>query len=240
MHSDYHSKFMVIKRMEGLSAETLIAAVKFIFAEYGIPHRLMSDTGGNFISEKFKNVCNSLNIKQTVSSLYYHQSNGQVEACIKLIKHTIKSVQTLVVIYTWCYYKNKDHTIGARSPSPEMLLFNCLVRGTMPLMDRKPINIDNDDKHHKNLMHRQGKNDWYNDTSKIFTSISIGSTVVVQWEDWGPWTHWTIIGKGNHNHHNRLYKIQVTNTGRIITHNRQHIKPTPITTITTADFLLPS
>ena len=34
---------------------------------------------------------------------------------------------------------------------------------------------------------------------------------------------------GDHNHHNRSYKIQVTTTGRIITCNRQHIKPTPIT-----------
>ena len=37
---DYHSKFPVMKRMEGLSAESLIATVKIIFAEYGIPHRL--------------------------------------------------------------------------------------------------------------------------------------------------------------------------------------------------------
>ena len=46
---DYHSKFLVIKRMEGLSAESLIATVKIIFAEYGILHRLMSDAGSNFI-----------------------------------------------------------------------------------------------------------------------------------------------------------------------------------------------
>ena len=104
----------------------------------------------------------------------------------------------------------------------------------MPLMDRKPINIDNDDEHHKNLMHRQGKNDWNNDTSKIFMFIPIGSTLVVQWGDGGLWTHGTVIGKGDHNHHSRSYKIQVTKAGRIITCNRQHIKPTPITA---ADFL---
>ena len=63
---DYHSKFLVIKRMEGLSAVSLIVTVKIIFVEYSIPHRLMSDAGGNFISEKFKNFCNSLNIKQAV------------------------------------------------------------------------------------------------------------------------------------------------------------------------------
>ena len=102
---EYHSKFPLTKRMEGLSSESLIAAVKIIFVEYGIPHRIMSDAGSNFISEKFKNFCDSLNIKQAVSSSYHHQSNGQVEVCIKFIKHTIKSAQTPVVICTWCCYK---------------------------------------------------------------------------------------------------------------------------------------
>ena len=50
----------------------------------------------------------------------------------------------------------------------------------MPLMDRQPINIDNDDEHHKNLTHGQGKNDQDNDISKIFMSIPIGSTVALQ------------------------------------------------------------
>ena len=34
---DYNSKFLVIKRLEGLSAESLIRTVKIIFAEYGKP-----------------------------------------------------------------------------------------------------------------------------------------------------------------------------------------------------------
>ena len=51
---NYHSKFAVIKRMEGLSTESLITTTKVIFAEYGIPHRLMSDAGTNFVSEKFR------------------------------------------------------------------------------------------------------------------------------------------------------------------------------------------
>ena len=50
----------------------------------------------------------------------------------------------------------------------------------MPVMDRPPINIDNDDEHHQTLMQRQGKNNRGNDTSKIFMSIPIGSTVVFQ------------------------------------------------------------
>ena len=52
---DYHGKFPMVKRMDGLSADNIITAVKIIFVEYGIPHRIMSDAGSSFISEKFKN-----------------------------------------------------------------------------------------------------------------------------------------------------------------------------------------
>ena len=58
----------------------------------------MSDAGSNFVSEKFRSFYSSLNIKQAVSSLYHHQSNRQVEACIKCINHTIKDAQTPAVI----------------------------------------------------------------------------------------------------------------------------------------------
>ena len=87
---DYHSKFPVIKRVEGLSTENITTTIKVIFVEYGIPHRLMSDTGSNFVSEKFRSFCSSLNIEQAVPSSYHHQSNRQVEVHIKVIKCTIK------------------------------------------------------------------------------------------------------------------------------------------------------
>ena len=50
---DYNSKFPTVKRLKGLSAENLTNAVKIIFAEYGIPHKRMSDTGTNFVSDRF-------------------------------------------------------------------------------------------------------------------------------------------------------------------------------------------
>ena len=89
---DYHSKFLISKKTEDLSADCLILTCKTIFAEYGIPKRIMSDSGGNFTSEKFKNFCKSLNIEQAVLSAYHHPSNVQVDACIKFVKYTLKSL----------------------------------------------------------------------------------------------------------------------------------------------------
>ena len=154
---NYHSKFPVIKQMNGLSADSLIAAVKVIFAEYHIPCRIMSDAGSNFILEKFRNFFSGVDIEQAVSSSYHHQSNRQVEACIKFIKCTMKKCSDGDIHMAMLQIRTTP--MGQGLPSPATLLYDCLVRGIMPVMDRQPTNIDNNDNLHKNLMHRQGRND---------------------------------------------------------------------------------
>ena len=61
---DCHSKFPVIRKSEGFSADSLILTCKVIFTEYGIPKKIMSDSGCNFISDQLKTFCKSLNIEQ--------------------------------------------------------------------------------------------------------------------------------------------------------------------------------
>ena len=109
--------------------------------------------------------------------------------------------------------------LGPGLPSPTTLLFNCPIRGIMPIFNRPPHGEED----HEVIIKRQTKND--KDTSKSFVSNPIGSTVAVQWEDGGLWTHGTIEGKGDQSHHNRLYHIHITKTGRLVTPNRQHVNP---------------
>ena len=49
--------------------------------------------------------------------------------------------------------------LGQGCPSTATLLFNHLLRGILPVMDRLPINTDNDEEHHKVLTNRQCRND---------------------------------------------------------------------------------
>ena len=72
-------------------------------------------------------------------------------------------------------------SLGEGLPSLATLLCNHLVHSIISVLDRKPFSVHNDDKHHRKLMHRQGKNDPNNDTSQVFVSVPIGSTVAVQW-----------------------------------------------------------
>ena len=108
--------------------------------------------------------------------------------------------------------------LGQGLHSPAMMLFDCPIRGIMPVINRLLIDTDNDDVHHKVIMKRQTKNDNKDkDTSKNVVSLPIGSTVAVQCKDMGPWTHGTIEDKGAHNHHDSSYHIHITMTGQLVT-----------------------
>ena len=52
---------------------------------------------------------------------------------------------------------------------------------------------------------------------------------MIHCEDGGPWTHGTVVGRGDHKHNNRSYMICITKTGQIVTRNSKHVKATPIT-----------
>ena len=59
--------------------------MEITFAEFVLPEKIISDMGTNFTSETFKEFYKMLNIQQSITSFYHHQSSGQVEACIKFV-----------------------------------------------------------------------------------------------------------------------------------------------------------
>ena len=64
------------------------------------------------------------------------------------------------------------------------------------------------------------------DTFKEFSDKPVGSTVAIQCEDSGPWTHGTLMSHGDHNHNNRPYKVQLTKTSHVIVRNSTYVKTT--------------
>ena len=152
---DYHSRFPVVKKIGGLSVDSLTLVLKVVFAGYGIPKRVMSDAGGNFISESCKNYYNNLNIEKAVSSSYHKQSNGQVEACIKVSTFTMKKCFVSEGDLHIAMLQLRTAPLGQGLQSPATLLFTHPVRDIIPVIDRLPITTDNDEEHHKALTNRQ-------------------------------------------------------------------------------------
>ena len=74
----------------------------------------------------------------------------------------------------------------------------------MPIINRMPINSDNDDDHYKGLVKRQIRNNKTCDTARNYDLFLIGSTVAAQQGDGGLLTHGRVVGIGDHNHNNRF------------------------------------
>ena len=63
---DHHNQIPIVKRTEGQSAELLIRFCKTVFSEYGLPNKIISESGTDFISDIFKTLCKKLNIEAKV------------------------------------------------------------------------------------------------------------------------------------------------------------------------------
>ena len=94
---DYHSKFPIMKKAEDMLADSLILEYKVVFSEYGLPKKIMSDAGGNFISDKFQAVLQKYehrkgyiiiipSLKQQIGRGVYKIHKAYYENVLKLMK----------------------------------------------------------------------------------------------------------------------------------------------------------
>ncbi|GBO03224.1 Uncharacterized protein K02A2.6 [Araneus ventricosus] len=76
--TDYHSKYIEIKKLTLNTAEPVISALKQIFRTHGIPRRLHSDNGPPFDSKQFVNFTKTYDSEHVTTSPKYPKSNEMV------------------------------------------------------------------------------------------------------------------------------------------------------------------
>lgn len=84
--ANYFSKFPVVKKLTNQTAGHVISLLKTIFAEYGIPATVYTDQGTQFVSQEFKKFAIQYRFEVQHSSPRYPQSNGFIEAMVKVVK----------------------------------------------------------------------------------------------------------------------------------------------------------
>ena len=91
--ADYFSRFPVVKKLTSQTASHVISLLKTIFAEYGIPATAYADQGTQFMSKEFKEFALQYRFQVQHSSLRYPQSNGFIEAMVKLVKSIMERAE---------------------------------------------------------------------------------------------------------------------------------------------------
>jgi len=60
-----------------------------IVLEHGIPEKILTDQGTNFLSEIFKNTCKLLKIDKIQTTAYHSESNGALERSHRTLAENI-------------------------------------------------------------------------------------------------------------------------------------------------------
>ena len=88
--TDYWSGFWELDKLQDMNSTTIILHLRRLFARYGIPVKLITDNGPQFVSYEFKDFARYWKFLHSTSSPYYPASNGKAESGVKTAKRLIK------------------------------------------------------------------------------------------------------------------------------------------------------
>lgn len=88
---DSHTNYPEVHLARDMTSGTVIHCLRRTFAQFGVPHTLVSDNGPAFVSEEIRAWLARIGCKQLTSPAYHPQSNGQAERVVRTIKEAIKA-----------------------------------------------------------------------------------------------------------------------------------------------------
>ena len=87
---DYFSDYFEVDKLGKKDASAIIGRLKRHFATHGIPDCIQSDNGPPYNSQEFADFAQSYGFELSKSSPQFPQSNGKVEAAVKIAKRLVK------------------------------------------------------------------------------------------------------------------------------------------------------
>jgi len=139
--TDAFSKWPEIYEMPRTDAGFMIDKLKDIFARYGLPNKIVSDNGPQFISAEYREFCYRNGISVITSSPFHPSTNGAAEnavnnfkACLlKFMMDSGKGMSVSSAISRYLFnYRNTTHWVTGECPS--MLMFGRKVRTRLDLL----------------------------------------------------------------------------------------------------------
>jgi transposase InsO family protein len=77
---EYVTRYAIAVPLKSTTAQTIIRKfIKHVVNEEGIPSKILTDQGTNFMSNAMKELCTQLGIKQLRTTIYHPQTDGAVE-----------------------------------------------------------------------------------------------------------------------------------------------------------------
>ena len=91
---DHFSRFPEVFILSDTSSKSIIDALTSLFARYGLPEKLLSDNGSNFVSTEFENFLASTMTQHFRTSNFHPQTNGVLERFHGSLKLRLRKLMT--------------------------------------------------------------------------------------------------------------------------------------------------
>ena len=224
---DYYSKYPELVSLKtDTTATTIINHMKNLFSRHGIPEKLITDNGPQFINQDFVKFTESWQIDHKTSSPRYPQSNGFIERNVQTIKKILKKAivsnkDPHLTLLEW-----RNTPIDESLPTPAELLFGRKIRGIIPtnpkLLEPQQVNSK---LYHAEMKRRQNEQTKYynkNITNKEHQPLKIGDQVIVKIEEKKPGE--TGVIEDIDKEHPRCYKVRLYKNNKCYIRNIKFIK----------------
>ena len=133
---DAHSKWIEVYPMASITAKATIECLRHVFAQLGLPEKVVSDNGPTFVSAEFKDFLQRNGVKHITTSPYHPSSNGLAERAVQTFKNGLRkmkdgSLRTKLARFLFFYRTTPQSTTGI---SPGELLFGRKLRSPLDLL----------------------------------------------------------------------------------------------------------
>ncbi len=153
--ADYYSKIPFVRRITSETSRCVIAKLKTLFSEHGIPDNVFSDGGPCFSSSEFAKFARCWGFTHTMSSPHYAQSNGLVERPIQTVKNVMGKAHSSGCDLEMAMLCARATPVDAKIGSPAELLYGRPIRTNLPVRTHQNEGIYNA------LKDRQDQQKWY-------------------------------------------------------------------------------
>ena len=212
---DYYTKFPFVYAMRApITSANIIDRLKTLFAEHGIPDRLLSDNGGHYSSQAFRTFASEWGFDHVTSSPYHSQSNGLAERTVQSLKNILKKSEN----FQMSLLLLRSTPVIGSTRSPAELLYGRKLANPLPC--NYPI-----DPSHENTLSSNVSTARHYDKNKFHRNLpDIEPLTNIHYRDHVSNT-WKPAVVTSQRQEPRSYDIRTTD-GTTLRRNRRDIRPT--------------
>ena len=141
---DYYSKFPVVKKLSNIQSSAVVAQLKSVFEEHGIPSKLVTDNGPQYSSAAFQEFSRNYGFVHVSSSLLYPQSNGMSERTVQTVKDLLQKCKESGQDPHLAMLCLRSTPLSHDLPSPAELLNGQVYQTNLPAVSKPSLSANGD------------------------------------------------------------------------------------------------